>query len=300
MKKICLIFAILFMFCNVSIASELQKDDVLASKLHQIGFFRKQEKAPEIQLQENMQKIGNYLSKRNLKRLKTLYSTSFVTNDGFDFATYFEMLEKTFEVYPKLDFCFKIKTIEVNGEFAQVLCEETSSGQINPSKLINQGGVINSKSLVFYHFKKVGENWLVSSYDVVSENAIIQYGDAVNFKYKLIAPKMVKAGENYTVRFELTQNPNFIQVASITNEPIVYPPIEPDEIFKNTKSNNALERVVTANKNGKNENAVASVGISRLDASLIDPSKVNISGLAFLVSRVNVVKTGSPIEQNSK
>ena len=75
---------------------------------------------------------------------------------------------------------------------------------------------------------------------------------------------------------------------AIDNEPISYPTEKIPNTFRGLKPSGIQERILYSNKENKNENATASIGIVKADIK-DDNINVNIVGLAFLTSRVNVI-----------
>ena len=78
-------------------------------------------------------------------------------------------------------------------------------------------------------------------------------------------------------------------IASINKENIVYPQTKSDDAFRKMPDDNILERVFLSNKNNVNEYAVASVGITRAENYSDNQIRVYMGGLAFIMTRINVV-----------
>ena len=77
-------------------------------------------------------------------------------------------------------------------------------------------------------------------------------------------------------------------IASIGREEITYPQNRNEEVFRKFPDDNILERMFYANKNGKNEYNIASVGISKSEAAGTGRIRVYLAGIAFILTRVNV------------
>ena len=97
-------------------------------------------------------------------------------------------------------------------------------------------------------------------------------------------------GEEYTVLFAAELPKDKILLGSITNEKITYPNERQKEVFRKLKEDGILERVVRANNEGYNEQAVVSVGITKTEINEEKDLKLSVSGVAFLITRVNVVQ----------
>ena len=68
---------------------------------------------------------------------------------------------------------------------------------------------------------------------------------------------------------------------------IKYPQEKPEDVFRKMPQDNILERMFLANKDGKNEYNIASVGMTK---SRIYGGQVQLylAGIAFIMTRVNI------------
>lgn len=80
---------------------------------------------------------------------------------------------------------------------------------------------------------------------------------------------------------------------------MVFPPENTKEVFRKI-ADGTLERVFKANDNNVNESVVASVGLTH--AENYDESKIRVylSGLAFIMTRVNVIPENKYIKLEGK
>ena len=101
---------------------------------------------------------------------------------------------------------------------------------------------------------------------------------------------MTPAGEEYSITFAVEAPKDKLLLGSITNEKITFPSERPKEVFRKIKTDGMLERIVRANNEGFNEQAVVSVGITKTEVNDEKSLKVSVSGVAFLMTRVNVVQ----------
>ena len=106
---------------------------------------------------------------------------------------------------------------------------------------------------------------------------------------RLDAPALVSPEEEYTAILKMDVPRKYVALVSINNEPITYPLEKSTEVFRSIKSDGIRERILISNDGSKNENAIASIGIAKPDIKE-DTINVNLVGIAFLSSRVNVVK----------
>lgn len=219
------------------------------------------------------------------------FSNDFVSSDGFNKEVYLKLVEDTWETYKDISYTSKINNIEISGNYATVYMTETAVAtpieKVDGFELV---GELYSESRCVYHLKKHGTVWLIDSERVIDETSTLKYGEARHCDVELIAPKQVPAGKYYTSSFKINAPENTVIVATINKDNIVYPRKDyPKAAFRTTASDNMLERVFTANKDNINENVIASAGIAYTQQNDNDEIKVLMSGLVFIMTRVNVI-----------
>ncbi len=242
-----------------------------------------------------------YTNKYNLEGLKSLYSPDFVNSDGFTRDTYFKLIEETWKIYPDIVYYTDIKNIEFSGNYAAVLVEEsavaTSQENIGEFTAI---GELYSTSKCIYYLEKQGQKWLISSEKILEETSSLKYGDARYVNMELSAPNQTGAGKSYTATLKVDTPKDTVIVASINKENIVYPQTKTDEAFRKLPDDNILERYFTSNQLNVNEYAVASVGLTRAENYSEDKIRVYMGGLAFIMTRVNVIPENNYIKFNDE
>ena len=218
-----------------------------------------------------------------------LYDNDFINTDGFTKNIYFKLIKDTWTTYPDISYTTEIKEIKVDGDTASGEVYETS---LATSTEIAEGvkffGELHSYSNGVYYFKKVNGKWLISGEKVYDEKSFLKYGDTRFIEMDLVSPKSVTPGEYYTASLKVDLPQNAVAVASIGRDEITYPQEQAEEKFRKLPDDNILERMFYANKNGKNEYNVASVGVSKSQAISADKIRIYLAGLAFIVTRVNM------------
>ena len=281
-----LLFAALLLFGNVSMPA-------------QAGIFAEQ-KARIEQNRINKSTINNiknviqqqniYSNSYDLKGLSTLYSQDFVNSDGFKKDVYFKLIEDTWKTYPDIVYSTIIRNIEFSDNYAAVLVEEsavaTSKEHIGEFNVI---GELNSNSKCIYYLEKQGQKWVVSSEKILEETSTLKYGDARYVNIELNAPKQIGADKDYTATLKVDTPKDAVVIASIGKENIVYPQHNSDEAFRKLPDDNILERIFISNNQNVNEYAVASVGITKAENYSKDQIRVYMGGLAFIMTRINVI-----------
>ena len=139
-----------------------------------------------------------------------------------------------------------------------------------------------------YYFKKIKNKWLISGEKVYNEKSFLKYGDTRFINMDLISPEKVTPNEYYTASLKVDLPENAFAIASIGRDEITYPQDQAAEVFRRLPEDNILERMFYANKNGKNEYNVASIGVSKSEQITPEKIRVYIAGLAFSMTRVNV------------
>ena len=238
-----------------------------------------------------------YTNKYDLKKLATLYADNYVDNDGYTKKVYFKLIQDTWDTYPDITYKTEIKDIKVNGDYAVVQTHETAvATDDEESDVIAAKGELYSTATCVYYLKRLNEKWLISAEQVVEERSTLKYGDARFVKMELNAPSLIGAGEEYTAELKVDLPKDHIVIASINKERIVQPVKKDTEVFKRLPEEQILERVFNANRDNINEYAVASVGITRSEKVNDDFVKVYMNGLAFIITRVNVVPKNNFVE----
>jgi len=236
----------------------------------------------------------------DLDSLKKLYSKNYVNSDGFDIDVAFKMIEETWKTYPDISYTTKINNIEFSENYATALVEETAFAA--PTETIGDYktvGELYSKSKCVYHLEKNGQNWQISSERVIDEVSTLKFGEARYINIELNSPKQIGSGKQYTTTLKVDAPKDVTMVGSISKKGISYPTEENEDVYRKI-SDNTLERVFIANKENINESIAAAVGFTH--AENYDESKIRVylSGLAFIMTRVNVIPENKYIKLEGK
>ena len=242
-----------------------------------------------------------YTNKYDLDGLSSLYAKEFVNSDGFNKEVYFKLIKETWETYPDISYKTQINKIEVGENYATVYVNEvavaTSKETVEDLTVI---GELYSTSKCVYYLEKQGSKWLISSEKVLDETSTLKYGDARYADIKLNVPKQIGAGKEYTASLNVVTPIDSVIIASISKENIVYPQTKSEDAFRKLTDNSVLERVFTSNKNNVNEYAVASVGITRAESVSDTQARIYMGGLAFIMTRINVIPENKFIQTESE
>ena len=242
-----------------------------------------------------------YTNKYDLKGLATLYANNFVNSDGFNKDVYFKLIEETWKTYPDITYKTEIKNIEFSDNYATVFTNEvaiaTSQEEIGDLTAI---GELYSTSQCVYYLEKQGAKWLINSEKIIEETSTLKYGDARYINIELNAPKQIGANKDYTTTLKLDAPKDSVVIASINKENIVYPQTKSDDAFRKMPDDNILERVFLSNKDNVNEYAVASIGITRAENYTDNQIRVYMGGLAFIMTRINVIPENKFIKLEDK
>ncbi len=242
-----------------------------------------------------------YTNKYDLRGLASLYANNFVNSDGFNKDVYFKLIEETWKTYPDITYKTEIKNIEFSDNYATVFTNEvaiaTSQEEIGDLTAI---GELYSTSQCVYYLEKQGAKWLINSEKIIEETSTLKYGDARYINIELNAPKQIGANKDYTTTLKVDAPKDSIVIASINKENIVYPQTKSDDAFRKMPDDNILERVFLSNKDNVNEYAVASIGITRAENYTDNQIRVYMGGLAFIMTRINVIPENKFIKLEDK
>ncbi len=247
------------------------------------------DKSAQKSIRKILEKQTKFASNHDYTGLFNLYANDFINTDGFTKDIYFKLIKDTWTSYPDITYTTEIKDITVDGNKASAEVYETS---LATSTQLEEGvklyGELHSYSNGFYYFKKVDGKWLISGEKVTKEKSFLKYGDTRFIEMDLISPEKVVPNEYYTASLKIDLPENAFAVASIGCDEIIYPQKQTEEVFRRMPDDNILERMFYANKNGKNEYNVASIGVSKSEQITPEKIRVYIAGLAFIMTRVNV------------
>lgn len=233
-------------------------------------------------------KQDEYSKKYDLKALETLYSNNFTDNDGYTKDVYFSLVQDTWDTYPAITYTTKIKNINLNGSFATVETFETAAAPADDLEK-NFLGDLYSESKCIYHLQRTSNKWEITGEEVLEEFSTLKYGDARYVDMHIEAPMLVGAGKEYTATLKVNLPKENIVIASINQEKIVNPAQKSEDVYKKLDDDQTLTRIFKANSDNVNEYAIASVGITATEAVDNDKLRVYMNGLAFVMSRVNVI-----------
>ena len=235
-------------------------------------------------------KQDEYTNNHELDKLSSIYAENFINADGFAKKIYFKLIKDTWETYPDIIYKTEIRDIRIDGVFATVQTYETALATTHEqSDTVDAYGELRSEANSIYYLKKFGSKWQIVAEQVLDEKSQLKYGDARFVKMDLTAPKIVNAGDEYTASLDIDLLDDESAIASIENQEIIHPIGKPKETFRNITGQNELERVFKANLKNINEYATASVGIAKTEPYNETHSKVYVTGIAFLMTRINVI-----------
>lgn len=290
MKKILLFLTAIILICPKTYAA----DENLAL-LEKQGFFDRPQVqnsfiSPQEEVKRTMFAHLKYANTYNLEGLKALYSANYVNSDGFGKDIYFDLIKKTWDSYSDIKYKIYINNIEVNSNNAVVhVTENAIATTDSKSGVIDEKGLLQSNSSTVYYLEKVNNDWLITSDHVISEKTFLRYGSAKTLDVDLSAPQQILADNSYTSTLKITAPKDSLIIASIGKENITYPQNIAEEVFRKLPSDGILERVFKSNNKNINEYSVASFGVTKAELKNGTEIKIYVTGLGFVMSRVNVV-----------
>ena len=283
MKKLLTIISIFYLVFSIGLkASALSTSENI---INNPSFVEK------VKIRKFIFDITRYSNQKNLDKIKEFYSKDYKNTDDFSYDEYFEMFQDTFNTYSNLKYKISVKSIQKIKNGYKVTLKDSTTGFLKSENENFKYGLLSGKSAYELFLKNTENGLKIYKDNVLEEETSLTYGEANIVKMELITPDVIKQGEEYTIGLKVYPWTKSFIIASINNEKIVTPPESKEEVFRKLPKDGLLERIVTTNKNGKNEYATASVGFTR--ASLGDDNlsiNFKMSGIGFLLKRINLEK----------
>lgn len=246
-------------------------------------------KSTQKQLEQIIKNQNTVANEHNIEKLGEFYSPNYVNSDGFNRDIYLRLIKETWETYPDITYYMDVLNVDFSDNYASILVKETAvSAPVEQFEELQTVAELFSESVSIYHLEKQGSKWFICSEEIIQETSSLKFGEARYMDMELNAPKQIGSNKDYTVTLKVNTPAGAEVAASIGKESIVYPQTQPQENFRPIYGN-ILERVFRSNSDNINEYAVASVGIAH--ARGVDEKKLEIymTGLAFIMTRINVV-----------
>ena len=222
----------------------------------------------------------------DLDGLMSNYSEEYTNNDGLNKKAVRLITQRFWSQYPDSKSTSKIKQIRVDGTFATVESKDVATGTTEKEDAnIGTKGDLESVSEGQVYFKKQGTSWKIIGDRIDFEKVRVSFGLGKQLNSNFTAPEQVRSGKPYSAKVELNLPIGLSAIGLITSQPLKFPQAddskEDHEKLRRGLDNNALERIMYANKDNRNELIMATVGILN--------SARHILGITLLTRRVNVV-----------
>jgi hypothetical protein len=300
MRQILLILVLIFLLGAKSYAQEVQNIELTQQK----GVIEKKSKffqSPYAEVKKTLSLHQRYSNNYDFDDLKNLYAENYVNADGLNKELFFDLIKKTWGSYPDIKYQMDIKDIEITGDLAIVQVSESAKATtVSQSDLIAQKGFLESKSSSVYYLNKINNKWLIIADYIIFEKTFLKYGSAKDINIDLSAPCQISANTQYTSSLSMEKPKDSLIIASLGQENITFPQTLSKEVFRKLPQSGPLERVFTSNNKNINEYAVASFGITKAEIHNVTEVKFYITGLGFIMSRVNVIPKNNFIKVEKK
>lgn len=249
----------------------------------------KEVKTTEKEIKSLFAQQTKYSNAHDYERLKDFYADKYRNSDAFDKNMTFKIIKENYELYPDLKMATKINMLDVTGNFATVDVYEYAQAKNIQREDLELKGNLEAFAHTVYYLEKIDGKWLITAEQAIEENNSIIFGEAQYLDLKLTAPMIIGAGESYSSTLEINNLPrNALLMGSIMQSPAVFPLQQDDEVFR-VLEDLELERIFIANKKNINEYNIATIGITRGHPIPDGGVKLYMSGLAFMMTRVNVI-----------
>ena len=298
MKKIFIIFALLITTIIPASAvtdTKAEKDTELKKQpvnidMSKIGFHKRLDVDPQLQMKQMFKNYQKYLNSKDVDKFLSVYDETYKSSDGYGKDKLKQLAEAVVKAYPDMKYDINIVSVDVDVDNATVITREKLYASTDSNiQYIKGKGLIDAESTNIYYLKRFSNDWRITSDFIINEKTAIRYGIAKFVPMLIDAPSNVAPGQEYSAILKINLPTKYKALIAIDNEPISYPGEKIPETFRGLKPSGIQERILYSNKDNKNENATASIGIVKADINNNNIS-VNIVGLAFLSSRVNVLE----------
>ncbi len=250
-------------------------------------------------------KIIKLSDKNDSSGIEKYFSENYTSFDGYNKKDTIKIFDTTAQLYKNAKSKEKITKIEPFNDDIKVYITETLKNNMdteggentNTEGKIIKGEMISTSdySLVF---TKENGSWLVIRNEIYDETTKILYGEAIKTDFTLETPENIDPGKEYTVKLSITPQEDRYTVGSIGHDKIVWPPEKTFDPYRSINSDGVLERVMIANKDGKNEYAntvfafITPYVDIKANSSVTEDEikKAAISGMGIYIKRVNVKK----------
>ena len=230
-----------------------------------------------------------FLNRAEIDNLKKLYSEDYLSNDGFDKATLFDLYKDTLKNHPDIKYDIFITQIKVDGDYATVkTVNKSTATTAEKSQITNDNGLLSVDMDTIFYLEKQNNIWKIVAEQTISERTSLLYGDCKKASIKLYVPEFIAPNKEYTATLELPENYAKFAMGSIKQELIKYPSEDPGDIYKSFDSAGMLERIFKPNSTGNNETIAASIALTSPCLGANNNLDLKISGIGVLLQRVNV------------
>ena len=310
MKKIFATLMILTMLNSNAWAFSFFKKEKTQKKSSYIEQFTKN-KSDEAQIRDILKNLTKYSNEHDVEKIISLYDKSYRSFDGFEYDTFKKMLQETFKAYDDISYKSDVESINLYGDKAVANLIDRTKATLVSKKAQEKfkemsdpelnSGLLEGECNYSIYLQKINNEWKIVGDNVISEVTSVKYGSAKEYPMEFLAPLTTPKDEEYCLTLKMPVEKGVKVVAALGKEEILYPSVEPEDIFRKLPKDGILERIVRANKNGYNEYAMASVGITKISAAPdLSLFEIKMTGLAFLMQRVNVYTKLNPTREDDK
>ncbi len=246
-------------------------------------------------------KMCKLVNQNKIDELKDYYATDYKSFDGYTRDELMDIYKVALELYPDIKSKEKITKVEEENGNIKIYITEKSKIKIDPTyveaiweSMDKLKGTMQSSSHYAVIFKKENGAWVVASDEIYDETTEIKYGEAIGASFQMDMPDNIKSGEEYTVKTVLKPKKGRFMVGSIGHDKIALPLEKNDSPFRSIEGKGTLERVMIANKEGKNEYVNYSYAFiaphTFKDKYTESVTYMFVSGMGFVVKRINILK----------
>ena len=244
-------------------------------------------------------KIKKLADKNKIDKLSEYYSENYVSFDGYNKKEIIEVFKTASKLYPDVKTKEKILKVEEKDGIVKVYINELSKTDMTvkgQDAIYSLEGKVKGKmeTVADYSisYKKENDGWKIVGDEIFLEETKIFYGEALDVKFEMETPENIVEGEEFCVKTTVEMPKNRFVVGSIGHDKIVFPPEKYNDPYRSVDETGILERIMVANKDGKNEYANSTFAFiapreikDKNDNKMVKPA---ISGMGIYLRRMNI------------
>jgi hypothetical protein len=225
----------------------------------------------------------NVWNNHDIGGLRRLMDNDFFTADGLTYNQIIQLAQQTWQMYPTAKTYFDIKSIRVNGDYAEAETMARLVGSMAYIPSIGASGDMRSTIHDLFALKKTNKGWKLSGQYIVEEFVNITFGNVNNINAHLTVPNTMAPGQPYTANVDVLLPAGTTATVGLAQSTPAYPIVEPAFSYVQL-AGPSMAKQFTSNLYGRNEDVAARINVSNGYTG-------QAMGMIWLSKRVNLIDT---------